>query len=271
MPNRILKESICYSDDLDRLSAFEETVFYRLIVNCDDYGRLDARLGFLKSKLFVTKKGIMEKDIQAAVSVLTGIGLIFCYEVDNKPYLMFAKWAKHQRIRNLKEKYPPPPFGFLPQIAADFGEMSSESNTIQPVSKLESKSESEFKSEFKSQAEEAQSRGLFLGYDFSENVKGQIMRWLTYKKERNEEYKPTGLKSFLSQTQSKLNEFGEKEVFELFESCMANGWKGIIWDRLKISSYGKENKKGLTKKSRFDFEEIQKLDNDFLKQFEGDD
>ena len=55
MPNRIIKESICYSEDINALSAFEETVFYRLIVNCDDYGRLDGRMAFLRSRLFPLK------------------------------------------------------------------------------------------------------------------------------------------------------------------------------------------------------------------------
>lgn len=258
MPNRILKESICYSDDLDRLSSFDETVFYRLIVNCDDYGRLDARSGFLKSKLFVTKKGVSEKDIDNAIKNLVMIGLIFCYEVDNKPYLMFPKWDKHQRIRNLKEKYPPPS-GNLPQSVEDLEKLSLEYNTIQ----------SEYKSKSQSESEKKTIGDVFLGYDFSNNMKEQILKWLTYKKERNEEYKPTGLKSFLSQTQNKLNEFGEKEVFELFESCMANGFKGIIWDRLKNSASSK--RKQSSKNSRFDFDELLKLDNEFLRQFEGKD
>ena len=36
MPNRIIRESICTSDSVDKLSWFEEVLFYRLIVNCDD-------------------------------------------------------------------------------------------------------------------------------------------------------------------------------------------------------------------------------------------
>ena len=43
MPNRILKESICRSEEIDSLSWFEEVLFYRLIVICDDFGRYDGR------------------------------------------------------------------------------------------------------------------------------------------------------------------------------------------------------------------------------------
>lgn len=44
MPNRIIKEGICANEQIDRLTAFEETFFYRLIVNVDDYGLMDGRV-----------------------------------------------------------------------------------------------------------------------------------------------------------------------------------------------------------------------------------
>lgn len=58
MPNRILKESICTSSTIEGLSWFEEVCFYRLIVQCDDYGRLDARPSLLKSRLFPLREDI---------------------------------------------------------------------------------------------------------------------------------------------------------------------------------------------------------------------
>lgn len=105
MPNRILKESICTSDNLDKLSAFQETVFYRLIVNCDDFGRFDARPKLLASKLFPLKE-IRINQIQAALRALTSAGLVILYEVDGKPYLQMKTWDKHQQIRTKKSKFP---------------------------------------------------------------------------------------------------------------------------------------------------------------------
>ena len=58
MPNRIIKESICTSDSIDSLSWFEEVLFYRLIVNCDDYGRFDGRPSIIKSRLFPLKENL---------------------------------------------------------------------------------------------------------------------------------------------------------------------------------------------------------------------
>lgn len=109
MPNRILKESICYSDDLDCLTAFEETVFYRLLVRVDDYGRLDARPAFLRSQLFTTRTDITGEQLCSAIGRLAEVGLIARYTVADKPYLYICTWQKHQRLRCTKEKYPPPP------------------------------------------------------------------------------------------------------------------------------------------------------------------
>jgi hypothetical protein len=105
MPNRILKESICTSDTIDRLSWFEEVFFYRLIVNCDDYGRMDARPAILKARLFPLKS-VTEKQVEAALNTLRTAGIVEVYTCDNRPYLQLRTWDKHQQIRAKKSKYP---------------------------------------------------------------------------------------------------------------------------------------------------------------------
>lgn len=107
MPNRILKDSICTSDNIDSLSAFHETFFYRLIVNCDDYGRLDARPKILSAKLYPLKN-ISEDVIMDALRVLTAAKLVSLYAVDGKPYLRIDTWERHQQVRAHKSKYPDP-------------------------------------------------------------------------------------------------------------------------------------------------------------------
>ena len=106
MPNRILKESICTSENVEQLSAFEETFFYRLIVNCDDYGRMDARAKILKARLYPLKH-INERQIENALKAVQDAGLVIIYAVDNKPYLQIKTWEKHQQVRAKKSKYPP--------------------------------------------------------------------------------------------------------------------------------------------------------------------
>ena len=154
MPNRILKESICTSENIDQLSAFQETVFYRLIVNCDDYGRMDARPKLLASLLFPLKE-IRASQIEDALRKLTSAELVTLYTVGGKPFLQMNTWNRHQRVRDSKEKYPGPEksdfaasCGELPQVAASCGELRPESNPTQ--SESQSQSESEAQSESKS-------------------------------------------------------------------------------------------------------------------------
>ena len=111
MPNRILKESICTSEDIDGLSWFCEVFWYRLIVNCDDFGRIDARPAILKSKLFPLKDSVTKKNVEDAVTALSSAGLIFLYEVQGKPYLQLKTWNEHQQVRAQKSKYPDPKEG----------------------------------------------------------------------------------------------------------------------------------------------------------------
>lgn len=107
MPNRLLKESICTSENIDQLSAFNENFFYRLIVNCDDYGRIDARPKILASKLYPLKD-IRSGQIEGALRALTSAELVTLYVVGGKPFLQMNTWDRHQTVRAKKSKYPGP-------------------------------------------------------------------------------------------------------------------------------------------------------------------
>lgn len=107
MPNRIIKESICRSDTINSLSCFEEVLFYRLIVACDDYGRFDGRPSVIKGYCFPLKDTSV-KDIEAALAKLVGTGLVQMYEVQGKPVLQLSTWSRHQQVRAKKSKYPSP-------------------------------------------------------------------------------------------------------------------------------------------------------------------
>ncbi len=106
MPNRIIKESICRSDSIDSLSWFEEVLFYRLIVSCDDYGRFDGRPAIIKGSCFPLKD-VTNKDIEKALDKLSAVGLVRGYEVQGRPFLQLATWEQHQQVRAKKSKYPP--------------------------------------------------------------------------------------------------------------------------------------------------------------------
>lgn len=105
MPNRILKESICSSDSIDELTWFEEVFFYRLIVNCDDFGRFDGRVAIIKANLFPLKN-VTNAQVEQALNKLVTAGIVCRYTVNGKPYLQLLAWENHQTVRNQKSKYP---------------------------------------------------------------------------------------------------------------------------------------------------------------------
>lgn len=134
MPNRIIKETISTSDKISSLTDFEFRLWVGLITYVDDAGRGDARPAIIKGRVFPLRERVSIKDIEAAVHGLAAKGCVSLYKVGGKPYLWFPTWGEHQRIRDVKPKYPGPedadaPFDNLPQSAASCGELPPESES----------------------------------------------------------------------------------------------------------------------------------------------
>lgn len=108
MPNRIIKESIHASEKINKLTDFQFRLWVSLITYVDDYGRGDARPAIIKGTCFPLRERITNKDIDAALKEMAGIGCIILYEVDGRSYLCFPNWESHQTVRNKKSKYPAP-------------------------------------------------------------------------------------------------------------------------------------------------------------------
>ena len=75
--------------------------------------------------------------------------------------------------------------------------------------------------------------------------------WLAYKRERREDYKPMGLKALETQVLNNAANYGEAAVVELIRECMANGWRGIIWDRLRERKGGGQRGNGFQTSNPF--------------------
>lgn len=164
MPNRIIKESIHTSEDVNMMTDFQFRLWVSLITYVDDFGRGDARPAIIKGSCFPLRDRITNKDIEAALRALAGIGCVSLYEVDGKPYLYFPTWESHQTVRNQKSKCPAPADGQqLNTIASNCKQLQAieinckQVNAIAPVIQSESKSEneSENESESKSAREDA--------------------------------------------------------------------------------------------------------------------
>ena len=108
VPNRIIKESICTSEDIAGLSMGAEILFYHLMVKVDDFGVYFGNEQIIKNTCFPLKSSeIKVKQVESWLNELVKAGLLFAYVAeDGKKYIQFVKWAKHQQIRAKKSKYP---------------------------------------------------------------------------------------------------------------------------------------------------------------------
>lgn len=107
MPNRILKDSICTSPNIDALSREAEVFFYRLLVQCDDYGRMDARPAILRAKCYPLQVDTVSRDdIRRWFAELVQAELITPYSANGGDYLQMRTWERHQQIRAKRSKYP---------------------------------------------------------------------------------------------------------------------------------------------------------------------
>jgi hypothetical protein len=109
VPNRILYERICVSESIALLSAEEERFFYRLLVQCDDFGRFDGRASVLRARCFALQlDGVTDDDVFRWLHRLIEAGLVVMYAVDGHAFLRVANWDKYQYTRAKRSKYPEP-------------------------------------------------------------------------------------------------------------------------------------------------------------------
>ena len=109
MPNRVLKESICASEDLNALSPGAEILFYRLIVKVDDFGTFYGNAQLVKNACFPLKtdKELKERQVEKWLNELSAVGLIILYTAaDGRAYLQMTGWMKHQQCRAKNPKFP---------------------------------------------------------------------------------------------------------------------------------------------------------------------
>ena len=246
MPNRILKESICTSENIDQLSAFVETVFYRLIVSVDDYGRIDARPKLLASKLFPLKD-VRSAQIEDALRALTSAELVSTYTVDGKPFLQMNTWDRHQNIRAKKSKCPSPEDADeVNTSASNCMQMQANVPVIQSNPNPNTNpnpNPNTNNTPLPPQGEETPDVEELFGYN--EFLLEAVKDWFTYKKQRKEKYQPVGMKSLLTMIQNNVGKYGEDAVVEVIRESMGSGYKGILWDKLKQQN-NRQGKKPLS-------------------------
>ena len=228
MPNRIIKESICTSDTISSLTDFEFRLWVGLLVSADDAGRADARPAIIKGRIFPLRERVTTRDIDAALHGLAAKGCVALYTVDGKPYLWFPTWAEHQRIRDVKPKYPSPEESDdLRQPAATCGEPPQTAALIQSESEYKYKSITPPLSPSEQPTFDLEARLA----GFHPSMRDALKEWLAYKTEKRQGYKPTGLKSFLSEAENNAKKYGAETVARSIRMSMAANYQGVMWDK----------------------------------------
>ena len=149
MPNRIIKESLCSSEKISSLSDFDFRLWISLILLADDNGCGDARPAIIKGRAFPLRDRVTAKDLEGSLSRLAAGSCVTLYTVDGRPYYQFPGWSHHQRIRQVKGKYPLPDAADcndLQKSAANCGELPQTATSC-GLNPIRIQSESEYKSE----------------------------------------------------------------------------------------------------------------------------
>ncbi len=168
--------------------------------------------------------------------------------------ITIPNWGKHQNLdqleskkeymRNYMREYREKqrlltagePSAAPPSLPA--GETNCKTNSKANVSQADKEGDKDNRKDKRGKKKEEDDTLTLFGrlipeYVISEALKARLAEWMIYKTERKEPYKETGLKSFLRQVEKKAAEYGEPALCDLIEECMANNWRGLIFDKLK--------------------------------------
>lgn len=136
MPTRYLRPGIRDSELVDALSPLAETLFYRLLVTVDDFGRTDARPSMVKAQCFPIKDAVTAEVAAELLDELSSCGLVHVYAIDGKPYLQVSKWDNAPRAK--ESKFPAPD-----DSRAQMYTFARKPRTLLPVTETETETETE--------------------------------------------------------------------------------------------------------------------------------
>jgi hypothetical protein len=109
MPDRILRERITTSPELDSVSPEAERLFLRQMVRCDDYGGFEADPSIMLAMCFPRRAGAWKPATVAGWrDELARAGVWTLFTIDGRLFGSFVSWSRHQRKRTSRPKFPSP-------------------------------------------------------------------------------------------------------------------------------------------------------------------
>ena len=159
--------------------------------------------------------------------------------------ITIPNWGKHQNLDQLESKKE-----YMRNYMKEYREKQNalvsgkkerkvyrKTNNKTNVSQADIEEDKDIEREGEKKSKRETSADIYLRilpeYVLSDRVKAKVSEWIAYKTEKKDQYKEQGLKALLRQIESKSLEYGEDAICDLIDECMSNGYKGIIFDKLK--------------------------------------
>lgn len=192
------------------------------------------------AKMLADELGFEENTVKLALSALEQLNMI----VLDHDFFAIAGWEEYQNIEGLdkireqnrlrKQKQREKQKA-LPDASRDSHGTVTPGHATEGEGEEDKDIEEEGEGEKKSKRETTHSlfERIRPDYMFSDLLNDKLREWITYKVERKEPYKEQGLKALLRKVENNSIKFGEQAVCNLIDDSMANGWKGIIFERLQ--------------------------------------
>jgi hypothetical protein len=209
MPTRYLKPGVRDSEAIDSLTPLAETLFYRLLVTVDDFGRYDGRPAMVKAHCFPIKDMTPAK-CAALLDELHAAGLVQLYTTDGKPCLQMSKWDNVPRAK--ESKYPAPE-----DECTHLHTYASKPRTVLPLTETETGTETQTGNTNR-KAPDGEPEVFPEGLDVR-----SWERWLAYRKEIGKALKPASIHS----AQQAMVKYGDQQA-AVVEQSIANGWQGLF-------------------------------------------
>lgn len=187
-------------------------------------------------KMLATIFRMKESTVTMALQTFEQFGMVEIID----GVITIPNWGKHQNLDQLESKKE-----YMRNYMKEYrekqklltGKTSCKTNSKSNVSEADKEEDKErdIDEDKKGVRETTHTifKRLLPEYIIPEALQAKMAEWITYKTERKEPYKEQGMKSLLRQVENNQLTYGEKAVCDLIDECMASGWKGIIFDRLK--------------------------------------
>ncbi len=194
-------------------------------------------------KMLADELDFEESTVQLALNALEQLGMI---QTNDNGFIAVTGWEKHQNIEGMEKIRESKRLAQARWRAkqATIAEKSTVDSTVDSTriyvdDAEEEKEEDKNKKEKENKSVRETTHTLFVrllpDYLLSDSLQDKMGEWVKYKTERKEPYKEQGMKSLLRQVENKAIQYGDDAVCSLIDECMANNWKGIIFNLLQQS------------------------------------